>query len=248
MLAESLDEKFLLKHRLHRQGFLNGCLPSVHTASALAYEFCEAVAPQWRTESSRPIAQSLSCLFITACGLPGKYVRYKPGSCFPNLSRSVLLQKMGSLHSNLLLIRPGPAEFTLRTDQKSGWIPVYEQLRHRARGQPTRIGINDLANIFGLSFYRQFSRPGQHWLTRRAGVSIVTAINFDRLVGYAPERQKIFYEKILFEGSFLPPAGVRCALKKPRVDSGHSSQERNGRTIALHVNDCLDPLGMALRP
>src|ERR1035441_1325062 len=117
---------------------------------------------------------------------------------------------MRSLHGYLLLIWPRPAEFPLCTDQKSGWISINEQLRYRAAGQPVRVGIHDLADVFRFSLYWQFSRPCQHWLPQRAGVSVVAAIDFHCFLGYAPERQEILYEKILLKDYLLPGW---CALR-----------------------------------
>jgi hypothetical protein len=68
-----------------------------------------------------------------------------------------------------------------------------------------------------------------------------------RTLGSAPERQKIFYEKILLKDYFF--AGW-CALRLeessrrfwPFIPGKKWPHNR------FHISDCLDPLGMALSP
>src|SRR5216683_4885284 len=154
---------------------------------------------------------------------------------------------MCSLHGNLLLIWPRSTEFPLRTAQKSSWIPIHEQLWYRAGRKPARIGIHNFNDIFRLPLYRQLSRPCQHWLAQRPGGSIMAAINLHCVLGDTSERQEVFYEKILLKDQCFPGwRALRLEEFSRRLWPCIPRKERPDNR--LHVNKCLDSLGMALSP
>jgi hypothetical protein len=58
---------------------------------------------------------------------------------------------VGALDGDLLLVRPGAAEFALSTDQEAAGLGVDEQLGDLAGGKEAGIVLNDGDDIGGLA-------------------------------------------------------------------------------------------------
>src|SRR5262245_42592647 len=82
-----------------------------------------------------------------------------PGDRPADLVRRILLDEVAALHGDLRLVRPAAAELPLRTDENGARVGVHEELRHRRRGQPRTVCLDDCHHIRRLAVDGDLPRP-----------------------------------------------------------------------------------------
>src|SRR5262245_9076922 len=95
----------------------------------------------------------------------------------PDLGRRVLLDEVAPAHRDLPLVGPRPAELPLRADEDAARLGVHEELGHRARREPPRVGVGDGDDVGRLALDRDLARPGERGAARLARLAVAPAVH-----------------------------------------------------------------------
>ena len=140
------------------------------------------------------------------------------------------------------------AELELSAVQNRTRLGVDKQFGHVARAQPVRVGLDDLDHIRRFAVDRDFARPGQRRAPALARLEIRQPIGLHgvRDIADAATRQHPLDEDVLLQHH--PFAGLRAESAKDPRRGGRPFFPGDRSHDRLHVDQSLDPLGMAPRP